>query len=177
MATPHTATVLPQTSPTVTSARGVPGIGERGFQSGAIAAARQTSVTTVTFESLRSSSADELRTLKKQKIADQISDLLGRLDDVGIRRPFEYCRDIVTLEYPKGVEGDWLRGVRSWLLERRNSLDEAKRDRFPLRCTSFTGDNSLVPIARNMDEWLQFTEPGLQTAVRVVAHLETMAHS
>lgn len=33
---------------------------ERGFQSGAIAAARQTNVTTVTFESLHSSSVDEL---------------------------------------------------------------------------------------------------------------------
>jgi hypothetical protein len=151
---------------------------ERGLQSGAIAAARHTNVTLVTFDELRASSADEFRTLRVRNIADQASDLLDRLDDLEIRRrPVQNYHDLVVLDYLPGVDGNWVRGIKSWLLERRDALDKARRDKFPLRCASFIGDNLLVPIARNMDEWLGYTEPGLQTAVTVVAHLETIVHS
>jgi hypothetical protein len=152
---------------------------EYGFQSGAMAAARQTNVTLVTFDELRASSANELRALRVRNIADQVSDLLGRLDDLVIRsRPVENYRDLVVLDYPPGVDGKWVGGVKGWLLERRDALDhEAKRNKVPLHCGSLIGDNSLVLVARNMDEWLEYTEQGLELAGRVVTHLEEIAHS
>ena len=110
---------------------------ECGFQSGAIAAARQTNVTLVTFDKLRSSSAEELRTLRARNIADQVSDLLGRLDDLTIRRrPIENYRDLVVLDYPPGVDGKCVGGIKAWLLKRRDTLDKAKRRKFPMPCGS-----------------------------------------
>jgi hypothetical protein len=151
---------------------------ECGFQSGAVAAARQTNVTLVTFDELRASSADELRALRVCNLADQVSNLLGRLDDLVIRCPVEYCPDLVVIDYPPGVDGKWVGGVKGWLLERRDALDyQAKRDKFTLRCESLIGDNTLVLVARDMDEWLEYTEQGLQVAGTVVAHLEVVAHS
>lgn len=153
-------------------------VAEHGFQSGAIASARQTNVTLVTFDELRASSADELRTLRVRNLADQVSNLLGRLDDLVIRRPVEYCPDLVVIDYPPDVDGQWVGGVKGWFLERRDALDyQAKRDKFPLRRESLIGNNTLVLVARDMDEWLEYTERGLQVAGRVVAHLEVVAHS
>ena len=35
----------------------------------------------------------------------------------------------------------------------------------------------MVPIARDMDEWLEYTEQGLHLAGKVVEHLEMIASS
>lgn len=151
---------------------------EHGFQSGAIAAARQTNITLVTFDELRASSAEELRALRVRNIADQVSDLLGRLDDLEIRRPVGFCRELAVLDYPPGVDGNCVRGVRGWLIERRDALDyKARKDRFPVHCGALIGDNTMVPIARDMDEWLEYAEQGLHLAGKVVEHLEMIASS
>lgn len=152
---------------------------EYGFQSGAIAAARQTNVTLVTFDKLRTSSADELRALRVRNVGDKISDLLGRLDDLVIRsRPVEHYRDLVVLDYPPGVDGNCVGGLQGWLIERRDALDyKAQRDRFPVHCRSLIGDGTVIPIARDMDEWLEYTEPGIQMASTMVDQLEVIVHS
>lgn len=94
-----------------------------------------------------------------------------------IRHPVENCRDLVVLDYPSGVDGEWVGSLKAWLFERRDTLDKAKRDRFPVRCGALIGDNTIVPIARDMDEWLEYTEKGLRLAGRVVDHLEGVAGS
>ena len=70
-----------------------------------------------------------------RNIADQVSDLLGRLDDLEIRRPVGFCRDLAVLDYPPGVDGNCVRGVRGWLSNDETRLI-IKQEKIGSRCTA-----------------------------------------